>query len=128
MTAVHTTVGPKTSVVHTSKAEQIQRFQAVILPYNAKQLSKGSGRSPEAAVHWRAGTRLPDFTSMTNLARSYDRVRAFVLDELTPEQKPDSMATKVVAALHKLTFEPGQDGAMARALLHSLTELTRIQD
>lgn len=61
-----------------SEHEVREEFAALVLPFNARQLSKISGVTPEASRHWLDGSRGPNVASAFNVAQSLPTVRDWV--------------------------------------------------
>lgn len=61
-----------------SEHEARTQFTALVLPFNARQLSKMSGVTPEASRHWLDGSRGPNVASAFNVAQSLPTVRDWV--------------------------------------------------
>lgn len=108
-----------------TEEEAREKFAALVVPYTQGDLASASERTKEAAKHWKKGTRAPNSSSLITLARRIPRIRDWVMAEIdTPAvaqaDGPDAMAA-VLTGLQLAANLPGQQGAIARALLKQMT-------
>ena len=120
-----TTIVPSYPQRFQTETEAAREFSALVLPFTAEDLSNASGRTTEAAKKWKSGKRFPNGTSLLNMGKTIPKVRDWIQAELGgPPIKADGpdMLSPVIAGLHAAAQLPGEQGAIARAMLARMNE------
>lgn len=101
-----------------------QEFSALVLEYSRGDLAQLSGRTKEAAKHWKAGSRAPNCSSLITMGRRHPRIKEWVIAQmevgLASSNGADTSPQDDRAQLQIMAMQPGQEGAMARAMLKIL--------
>lgn len=101
-----------------------EEFSALVLPFSRGDLAQLSGRTKEAAKHWKAGSRAPNCSSLITMGRRNLRIKEWVIAQMDAEVQggcDDAQADQDMRAQLQMTAQmPGQEGAMARAMLKIL--------
>lgn len=118
------TSGPVNAPVMTED-EAAKKFSALVLQYSRGDLAQASERTKEAAKHWKAGSRAPNSSSLITMARRLPIVRDWVISQIDmpdgPQpENPAEAFNAVLVGLQLAANLPGQEGAMARALLKKM--------
>lgn len=107
-----------------SEDEAAKEFSALVIEYTRGDLAQASERTKEAAKHWKAGTRAPNCSSLITMGRRNSRIRDWVIAQMDVDLPPSVDAPNSHqddrAQLQMLASQPGQEGAMARAMLKIL--------
>lgn len=118
------TSGPASVAPIITEDEAAKEFSAVVLEFSRGDLAQLSGRTKEAAKHWKAGTRAPNSSSLITMARRNSRIKEWVIAQMdadVPGGGDDAKAELEMRAQLQMTAQmPGQEGAMARAMLKIL--------
>lgn len=107
-----------------TEEQAAEEFSALVLPYSRGDLAQLSGRTKEAAKHWKAGSRAPNCSSLISMGRRNPRIRDWVIAQMDAEVQggaDEARAEQEMRAQLQMTAQmPGQEGAMARAMLKIL--------
>lgn len=112
--------------VGIDEKQAAQSFAAAVLHFDAHTLARAAGRDIETARVWKAGKRAPNSTSLINMGRTIREVQDWVNGEIE-SRKPHipvepGAAFAALALLHQEANQPGERGAMARAMLTQLSK------
>lgn len=108
-----------------SEDEVAEKFAAVVLKFSKDDLSVLSGRTTEAAKHWKRANRAPNSSSLLTMGRRLPLVREWVISQMdmpssAPSADPNQNAGQTMALLQMAANLPGQDGALAKMLLSKI--------
>jgi hypothetical protein len=107
-----------------TEEEVAKNFAEVVTRFSKDDLAAVSGRTPEAAKHWKAASRAPNSSSLINMARQLPIVRDWLISEIDVDlpagENPADTVNTVITGLQLAANLPGQEGVMARMLLSKL--------
>lgn len=112
--------------VGIQEKEAAESFAAAVIHLDAYTLARAAGdRHIETARLWKAGKRCPNGTSLINMGRTLREVQDWINGEIDSRKPhipvdPRSGAAAIVL-LQQEAHEPGERGAMARAMLAKLS-------
>lgn len=111
--------------VGIDEKQAAESFASAVIHFDAYTLARAAGRDVETARLWKAGRRAPNSTSIINMARTIQEVQDWVNGEIE-SRKPHlpldpKSGNRALAMLHQEACEPGERGAMARAMLAKLS-------
>lgn len=127
-----TNAGPAKRTSGTAKPSRVmtedeaaEQFSSLVIPYSKGDLAQASGRTKEAAKHWKDGTRAPNSSSLITLGRSIPKIRDWVVAQMdaeidTPPSAAETSNAATMAVLQIAATLPGEAGAIARAALSAL--------
>lgn len=100
-------------------------FSAAVVDFEAATLARAARRHIETAKLWKKGVRCPNSSSVINMASLIPAVQSWLDGEIEsrkPKAPADARAaTAAYARLQQEALQPGQRGAMARAILADLS-------
>ena len=111
--------------VGIDEKQAAQSFAAAVIHFDAHTLARAAGRDIETARVWKAGKRAPNSTSLINMGRTIREVQDWVNGEIE-SRKPHvpvepAAGFAALALLQQEAVQPGERGAMARAMLTQLS-------
>lgn len=113
--------------VGIQEKEAAASFAAAVVHIDQYTLARAAGnRNVETARLWKAGKRCPNGSSLINMGRTLKEVQDWVngeIDSRKPHIPVDPRAgSAAIALLQQEAHEPGERGAMARAMLAKLSQ------
>lgn len=114
-----------TNFAPINEDEAAKSFAAAVIDFDAATLARAARRHVETAKLWKAGKRCPNTSSTINMASIIPAVQGWLDGEVEsrkPRAPADSRAaTAAYARLQQEAMQPGERGAMARAILADLS-------